>query len=117
MVNKHGGKVRLTFKLELDQVWIGTKERTEKINMNHIRQIVSEAIEGHEQYHIMVSLLPQFIFFVHTWQLVANFSYEEYKVNIFVSTVMMYLVHINVKSFSYLWSVNLICKYLFYCIK
>ncbi|KAK7069819.1 Ubiquitin domain-containing protein ubfd1 [Halocaridina rubra] len=53
MVNKYGGKVRLTFKLELDQVWIGTKERTEKINMNHIRQIVSEAIEGHEQYHIM----------------------------------------------------------------
>ncbi|XP_071516103.1 ubiquitin domain-containing protein UBFD1-like isoform X2 [Panulirus ornatus] len=53
MVNKHGGKVRLTFKLELDQLWIGTKERTEKINMNHIRQIVSEAIEGYEQYHIM----------------------------------------------------------------
>ncbi|XP_068248670.1 ubiquitin domain-containing protein UBFD1-like isoform X2 [Palaemon carinicauda] len=53
MLNKHGGKVRLTFKLELDQVWIGTKERTEKINMNHIRQIVSEAIEGFEQYHIM----------------------------------------------------------------
>lgn len=25
MVNKSGGKVRLTFKLELDQVWIGTK--------------------------------------------------------------------------------------------
>ena len=23
MVNKHGGKVRLTFKLESDQVWIG----------------------------------------------------------------------------------------------
>ncbi|XP_053639453.1 ubiquitin domain-containing protein UBFD1 isoform X2 [Cherax quadricarinatus] len=53
MVNKHGGKVRLTFKLELDQIWIGTKERTEKINMNHIRQVVSEAIEGYEQYHIM----------------------------------------------------------------
>ncbi|XP_050716710.1 ubiquitin domain-containing protein UBFD1-like [Eriocheir sinensis] len=53
MLNKHGGKVRLTFKLELDQIWIGTKERTEKVNMNHIRQIVSEAIEGFEQYHIM----------------------------------------------------------------
>ncbi|KAK4293707.1 hypothetical protein Pmani_033609 [Petrolisthes manimaculis] len=53
MLNKHGGKVRLTFKLELDQIWIGTKERTEKINMNHIRQIVSEAIDGNEQYHIM----------------------------------------------------------------
>lgn len=54
MLNKHGGKVRLTFKLELDQIWIGTKERTEKVNMNHIRQIVSEAIEGFEEYHIMV---------------------------------------------------------------
>lgn len=48
--------MRLTFKLELDQIWIGTKERTEKVNMNHIRQIVSEAIEGFEQYHIMVSI-------------------------------------------------------------
>ncbi|MPC67449.1 Ubiquitin domain-containing protein UBFD1 [Portunus trituberculatus] len=57
MVNKHGGKVRLTFKLELDQIWIGTKERTEKVNMNHIRHIVSEAIEGFEQYHIMESLM------------------------------------------------------------
>jgi len=25
MYNKHGGKVRLTFKLEQDQLWIGTK--------------------------------------------------------------------------------------------
>lgn len=55
MLNKHGGKVRLTFKLELDQVWIGTKERTDKIPMNSIKNIVSEAIEDHEEYHIMVS--------------------------------------------------------------
>ncbi|GFY05331.1 ubiquitin domain-containing protein UBFD1 [Trichonephila clavipes] len=53
MVNKSGGKVRLTFKLELDQVWIGTKERTDKIPMNSIKTIVSEPIEGHEEYHIM----------------------------------------------------------------
>ncbi|XP_077491229.1 ubiquitin domain-containing protein UBFD1-like isoform X3 [Amblyomma americanum] len=53
MLNKSGGKVRLTFKLELDQVWIGTKERTEKINMSSIKQVISEAIEGHEEYHIM----------------------------------------------------------------
>lgn len=25
MVNKHGSKVRLTFKLEEDQIWLGTK--------------------------------------------------------------------------------------------
>ncbi|KAG8185738.1 hypothetical protein JTE90_000724 [Oedothorax gibbosus] len=53
MVNKSGGKVRLTFKLEVDQVWIGTKERTDKIPMNSIKTIVSEPIEGHEEYHIM----------------------------------------------------------------
>ncbi|XP_050421250.1 ubiquitin domain-containing protein UBFD1-like [Adelges cooleyi] len=53
MLNKHGGKVRLTFKLELDQLWIGTKERTQKIAMNTIKQVVSEPIEGHAEYHIM----------------------------------------------------------------
>ncbi len=53
MLNKSGGKVRLTFKLELDQLWIGTKERTEKVAMTSIRNVVSEPIEGHEEYHIM----------------------------------------------------------------
>ncbi|GAB6020405.1 Ubiquitin domain-containing protein ubfd1 [Chamberlinius hualienensis] len=53
MLNKGGGKVRLTFKLELDQLWIGTKERTDKIPMNSIKDVVSESIEGHEEYHIM----------------------------------------------------------------
>lgn len=52
-VNKTGGKVRLTFKLETDQLWIGTKERTEKVPMNSIKQVVSEAIEGHEEYQIV----------------------------------------------------------------
>ncbi|XP_021928505.1 ubiquitin domain-containing protein UBFD1-like isoform X2 [Zootermopsis nevadensis] len=53
MLNKSGGKVRLTFKMEQDQVWIGTKERTDKIPMNTIKGVVSEPIEGHEEYHIM----------------------------------------------------------------
>ncbi|XP_018015254.1 ubiquitin domain-containing protein UBFD1 [Hyalella azteca] len=53
MLNKLGGKVRLTFKLELDQVWLGTKQRTEKINMASIRNVVSEPIVGREEYHIM----------------------------------------------------------------
>ncbi|XP_064478627.1 ubiquitin domain-containing protein UBFD1-like isoform X2 [Ornithodoros turicata] len=53
MVNRSGGKVRLTFKLELDQIWIGTKDRTEKVNMSTIKNIISEPIEGHEEYHIM----------------------------------------------------------------
>ncbi|XP_013779300.1 ubiquitin domain-containing protein UBFD1-like isoform X1 [Limulus polyphemus] len=55
MVNKSGGKVRLTFKLEVDQLWIGTKgmERTEKVGMNSIKNVISEPIEGHEEYHVM----------------------------------------------------------------
>ncbi|RWS07439.1 ubiquitin domain-containing protein UBFD1-like isoform X2 [Dinothrombium tinctorium] len=53
MCNKSGGKVRLTFKLETDQLWLGTKERTDKISMNSIRAVISEPIEGHEEYHIM----------------------------------------------------------------
>jgi len=53
MVNKTGGKVRLTFKLELDQLWIGTKERTQKLPLNSIKTVVSEAIEGHEEYSMV----------------------------------------------------------------
>lgn len=53
MLNKSGGKVRLTFKHEADQLWIGTKERTEKVSMTSIRNVISEPIEGHEEYHIM----------------------------------------------------------------
>ncbi|GAB1609029.1 ubiquitin domain-containing protein UBFD1-like [Argonauta hians] len=53
MYNKSGGKVRLTFKLELDQLWIGTKERTDKIPMNSIKAVVTEALEGNEDYHMM----------------------------------------------------------------
>ena len=53
MLNKAGGKVRLTFKMELDQVWLGTKERTEKLPMNSIKNVVSEPITGQEEYHIM----------------------------------------------------------------
>jgi len=53
MVNKSGGKVRLTFKMENDQLQIGTKERTEKISMSSIKNVVNEPIEGHEEYHIL----------------------------------------------------------------
>jgi len=53
MLNKSGGKVRLTFKLESDEVWIGTKERTEKVPMSQIKSVVSEPISGHEQYHML----------------------------------------------------------------
>ncbi|XP_077590671.1 ubiquitin domain-containing protein UBFD1 [Stigmatopora nigra] len=53
MYNKTGGKVRLTFKLEQDQLWIGTKERTEKVPMGSIKNVVSEPIEDHEGYYMM----------------------------------------------------------------
>ncbi|KAF5287862.1 hypothetical protein FQA39_LY15638 [Lamprigera yunnana] len=53
MLNKQGGKIRLTFKLEADQLWLSTKERTEKLPMQSIKNVVSEAIEGNEEYHIM----------------------------------------------------------------
>jgi len=53
MLNKSGDKVRLTFKLEVDEVWIGTKERTNKIRMSSIKTVTSEPIEGFEQYHIL----------------------------------------------------------------
>ncbi|XP_037647910.1 ubiquitin domain-containing protein UBFD1 [Sebastes umbrosus] len=53
MFNKSGGKVRLTFKLEQDQLWIGTKERTEKVPMGSIKNVVSEPIEDHDDYHMM----------------------------------------------------------------
>ena len=35
------------------QLWIGTKERTEKVFLNSIKSVVSEPIEGHEDYHIL----------------------------------------------------------------
>ena len=73
MINKYGTKVRLHFKMELEQLWLGTHgekhlwslsfntllppfqtERTEKIPLGSIRRVVSEAIKGHEEYHIMV---------------------------------------------------------------
>lgn len=53
MLNKSGGKVRLTFKLEQDQLWIGTKERTDKIPMNSIKGVYSEPIYEHPEHHIM----------------------------------------------------------------
>ena len=53
MLNKHGGKVRLTFKMDASQVWIGTKERTEKVPFSNIKAVVSEPIPEHEEYHIL----------------------------------------------------------------
>jgi len=53
MLNKMASKVRLTFKTDVEQIWIATNERTEKLAFNSIQQIVSEPIAGQEDYHIM----------------------------------------------------------------
>lgn len=53
LCNKYGAKVRLHFKLELEQLWIGTKERTDKVPLGSIRKVISEPIKGQEEYHIM----------------------------------------------------------------
>lgn len=66
MLNKHGGKVRLTFKLESDQLWLSTKERTEKLPMGSIKGVVSEPIDDHEEYHILVSKNVIFYYYF-TW--------------------------------------------------
>ena len=53
MFNKSGGKVRLTFKLKQDELWIGSKDRTEKVAWASIDSVVAEPIEGHEEYYMM----------------------------------------------------------------
>jgi tRNA A37 methylthiotransferase MiaB len=70
MLNHSAKKARLTFKLELDELWINTgrivgfcfhtngffeelAETTKKIPMTHIRNIIDEPIEGHEGYSIV----------------------------------------------------------------
>ena len=55
MYNKYGGKTRLTFKLDSDELWIGTKERTQKVKIGSIKDVVSQSIEGHK---IVNPLLP-----------------------------------------------------------
>jgi hypothetical protein len=54
MLNKHGNRVRLHFKTAQEELWIGTKERTEKIPIASIRTVVSEQIKDDPDYHIML---------------------------------------------------------------
>ena len=71
MLNKSGGKVRLTFKLEQDQVWIGTKERTQKLPLNSIK--VSELkVNG---YKLVLYLVIFSQFGIEFLQTVDTFSY------------------------------------------
>ncbi|XP_050032989.2 uncharacterized protein [Dermacentor andersoni] len=86
MLNSQKQKVRLTLRLAEDQFWISTKETTEKYSMSKALAVVSQPIEGHEEYHIMLAFnlqQPADIscegksrarFYVHSRQLASNFS-------------------------------------------
>lgn len=53
LLNGQGNKVRLTFKPELEQVWIGSATHTQKIAYNMVHRIDSYAIEGQEEYSML----------------------------------------------------------------
>jgi len=53
LLNKSGEKVRITFKMELDQMWISSKGRTDKVRMGSIQNMISEPIEGSEAYSVV----------------------------------------------------------------
>eukprot|EP01098_Paradermamoeba_levis_P006290 TRINITY_DN2616_c0_g1_i1.p1 TRINITY_DN2616_c0_g1~~TRINITY_DN2616_c0_g1_i1.p1 ORF type:complete len:229 (-),score=33.99 TRINITY_DN2616_c0_g1_i1:65-751(-) len=47
------GKVRMTFKVDQEEVWIGSASSTQKLPFASISKIISEPIDGHDGYHIM----------------------------------------------------------------
>jgi hypothetical protein len=51
ILNNRGEKVRLTFKPQ--ELWISTKASTQKIPYVTIKNVQSDPIKGHEQYHIV----------------------------------------------------------------
>lgn len=53
LVNTKGNKVRLTFKLETDELWIGTKDRTEKLPLASIKDVLAAKIDSHPEYHFL----------------------------------------------------------------
>ncbi|XP_075726074.1 uncharacterized protein LOC119186167 [Rhipicephalus microplus] len=60
MLNSRRQKVRLTFKLEEDQFWVSTREETQKHLIPDVLAVISQPIEGHEEYHIMC-ILPSLL--------------------------------------------------------
>ncbi|KXZ53299.1 hypothetical protein GPECTOR_7g1193 [Gonium pectorale] len=53
MLNSQGSKVRLTFKEELQQLWLGSDTSTQKVPYSTITKIESWPIEGNEAYSIV----------------------------------------------------------------
>lgn len=53
LLNSQGTKVRLTFKAEVQQLWVGSATSTQKVPYNTIGKIESQAIKGQEEYSIV----------------------------------------------------------------
>jgi len=54
ILNNIGQKVRLTFKMWTQELWIQSASNTQKLPFMSIRQVTSEPIKGNEDYHIVV---------------------------------------------------------------
>ncbi|PNH00712.1 Ubiquitin domain-containing protein UBFD1 [Tetrabaena socialis] len=53
LLNSQGSKVRLTFKEELQQLWLGSEASTQKVPYGSISKIESWPVEGNEGYSIV----------------------------------------------------------------
>ncbi|PRW58076.1 ubiquitin domain-containing UBFD1-like [Chlorella sorokiniana] len=53
LLNSQGTKVRLTFKAEVQQLWVGSATSTQKVPYNTVGKIESQAIKGQEEYSIL----------------------------------------------------------------
>ncbi|KAJ1342557.1 hypothetical protein BSLG_002874 [Batrachochytrium salamandrivorans] len=53
LLNSRGGKTRLIFRLELDELSISTNDNTQKVQLSSISKVISEPILEHEGYSIM----------------------------------------------------------------
>lgn len=53
LLNALGNRVRLTFKPDLQQLWIGSAQATQKVSYSMISKIESYPIDGHEEYSIL----------------------------------------------------------------
>lgn len=53
ILNNRGDKVRLTFKVAAQELWLSSKSSTQKLPFQTIRGVESEIIKGFEEYHIV----------------------------------------------------------------
>eukprot|EP01105_Mastigella_eilhardi_P004722 TRINITY_DN1632_c3_g1_i1.p1 TRINITY_DN1632_c3_g1~~TRINITY_DN1632_c3_g1_i1.p1 ORF type:complete len:298 (-),score=96.70 TRINITY_DN1632_c3_g1_i1:64-957(-) len=53
LLNNRGDKVRLTFKMYAQELWISLKDHTDKMPFITIRNVTFELITGHEEYAIV----------------------------------------------------------------